>query len=107
MPLQFCPEPGCHALVPNGRCTTHARQTRPDVARAHKWYVSARWLRLRVEVLQSEPFCRHCRQHGLKVLTTDVDHVVPHSGNPELFWHRANLQGLCKRCHSRKTASGQ
>lgn len=33
-----------------------------------------------------------------------VDHIVPHKGNPVLFWSRSNLQSLCKLCHDRHKA---
>jgi 5-methylcytosine-specific restriction protein A len=32
-----------------------------------------------------------------------VDHIRPHRGEQSLFFDRANLQGLCKPCHDRKT----
>ncbi|MGN8738508.1 HNH endonuclease signature motif containing protein [Bilifractor sp. HCP3S3_D3] len=34
---------------------------------------------------------------------TVVDHIVPHRGDPKLFWDRSNWQALCKRCHDKKT----
>jgi 5-methylcytosine-specific restriction enzyme A len=105
--MQFCLTPGCGQLVSSGRCALHRRQTRQVSARAHSWYVSARWLRLRAAVLVDEPFCRTCRQQGRKVIATDVDHIRPHRGDPVLFWDPRNCQPLCRRCHSRKTMSGQ
>lgn len=44
---------------------------------------------------------------GKVVGATQVDHVTPHKGNPELFWDEANWQSLCHRCHSRKTRAEQ
>jgi 5-methylcytosine-specific restriction protein A len=36
-----------------------------------------------------------------------VDHVVPHRGDPSLFWDELNnWQSLCSSCHARKTAAG-
>ena len=84
-----------------------ARLLLPDYQQAHRWYGSARWQRLRAVVLQDEPFCRACRTQGRKVLTVDIDHIVKHDGNPLRFWDRANLQGLCKGCHTAKTARGE
>jgi len=107
--MQFCNEPGCGVLVPSGRCATHAprdRLARLDYRQVHRWMVSARWQRLRLEVLQDEPFCRSCRAAGRKVLTVDIDHIRKHAGDEKLFWDRMNLQGLCKRCHTIKTARG-
>jgi 5-methylcytosine-specific restriction protein A len=39
--------------------------------------------------------------------STEVDHKTPHRGAYALFWDRQNLQGLCKRCHARKTQRGE
>lgn len=56
------------------------------------------WSRLRVQVLAEEPACRTCG-----VRSTVVDHILPVAlgGSPR---SRSNLQALCKRCHSLKTA---
>ena len=107
--MQFCGEPGCSALVPSGRCATHAprdRAQRPGYTDVHRWYSSQAWQRLRLAVLQDEPFCRSCRAAGLNVLTTDIDHIVKHDGHAARFWDRSNLQGLCRPCHTRKTTRG-
>ena len=105
--MQFCLEPGCGALVASGCCPAHARLTRPHDVRAHRWYVSRRWLRLRQDVIRRDPFCRACRVEGRRTLTTDIDHITPHQGDALRFWDANNLQGLCKPCHSLKTARGQ
>lgn len=34
-----------------------------------------------------------------------VDHIIPHGGNPALFWAEWNLQALSKRQHDEKTAT--
>ena len=109
--MQFCSEPGCGELVASGRCQAHAsragRLQHEIYARAHRWYTSRRWQYLRLRVLQDEPFCRACLERGVKVLTVDIDHIRKHSGDQSLFWNRANLQGLCKACHTRKTSRGE
>lgn len=108
--MQFCGEPGCGVLVSSGRCATHAprvRSARAGYAETHRWYGTVRWQRLRADVLREEPFCRSCRHAGRKMLTQEIDHIVKHAGDPARFWDRANLQGLCKACHTAKTARGQ
>jgi len=34
----------------------------------------------------------------------EVDHVLPVRSHPELRFELSNLQSLCRRCHSAKTA---
>lgn len=64
-------------------------------------YRSRQWAALRARVKREEPICR-TRFCGQPV--TDVDHIRPHKGDARLFFDRGNCQGLCHRCHSRKTA---
>jgi 5-methylcytosine-specific restriction protein A len=45
-----------------------------------------------------------CAAAGLLEPATVVDHVVPHRGDPVLFWNETNWQGQCKPCHDAKTA---
>jgi 5-methylcytosine-specific restriction protein A len=40
-------------------------------------------------------------------MATEVDHIIPHKGDMKLFWDSDNWQGLCKSCHSKKTAKEQ
>mgnify|MGYP003152916879 CR=1 FL=1 len=58
----------------------------------------SRWRRLRRMVLNRQPLCVRCGAPA-----TDVDHIMPRAaGGDDSF---ENLQGMCKSCHSRKTAS--
>lgn len=114
-----CLVPRCPGFAQaNGRCTAHQgraprreRDAQFDQARAadqpwRKWYRTKRWLGLRDEVLARDPLCCCDRcQRGARRVTpsTVVDHIVPHRGDPELFWDRTNLQGLAKTCHDAKT----
>lgn len=60
------------------------------------------WQKLRAMVLAGEPLCRHCAAEGLTVPATDVDHINgSHDNSLE------NLQPLCHRHHSIKTAADQ
>ncbi len=62
------------------------------------------WQRLRRLVLSEEPLCRECQKRGRVTLAVEVDHIVPIRKAPERRLDQTNLQGLCKPCHSRKTA---
>jgi 5-methylcytosine-specific restriction enzyme A len=62
------------------------------------------WRRARAAYLARHPLCVRCHAKGCVEPSTTVDHVVPHRGDPVLFWDERNWQGLCKRCHDAKTA---
>lgn len=63
------------------------------------------WRKARDAFLYAHPLCRAC-ETGMPARVTAatvVDHIVPHRGNQELFWHEANWQPLCARHHNAKT----
>lgn len=65
-----------------------------------------RWRKARKAFLQAHPLCAECMKEGKLTPATVVDHIVPHRGDPQLFWDAKNWQPLCKDCHDRKTGSG-
>jgi 5-methylcytosine-specific restriction protein A len=107
-PRAPCLVPRCPAFATSGgRCLAHAREddrARPFTA-GRRWYYTARWRRLRADVLADAPLCVACLEAGRLTPATDVDHVHRHAGDPAAFWSRANLQPLCHACHSSKTAT--
>lgn len=101
-------------LIPGGqyRCVKHAQQDVEDRARSRNKkrgqspYNTNEWWRARAAFLLENPYCAECYKRGrVAIAATVVDHVVPHKGDTRLFWDRRNWQGLCSRCHGRKTAS--
>lgn len=64
------------------------------------------WQRLREIHLAENPLCVECEQLGMVVAAEEVDHIIPHRGNDDLLLEPTNLQSLCKRHHSKKTARG-
>lgn len=52
------------------------------------------WPRIRARILRRDPTCAAC---GLNA-SVDVDHITPGDNHDP-----ANLQGLCRHCHKRKT----
>ncbi len=87
---------------PRGKAKGRAPDRRPS---AHARGYGARWERLRALILGRRPLCVACQQAGRVTAATDLDHIVPHKGDHALFWDVANLQPLCKPCHSRKTVT--
>ena len=63
----------------------------------------ARWQRARRAFLRRNVFCVRCLEEGKYVKATVVDHIVPHRGDPNLFWDESNWQALCKHHHDQKT----
>ena len=105
-PLRPCRKPGCPALTRDGYCQDHKpkKAARRESAEWHWMYGLPVWVYdLRPTQLLREPFCRECAQSGRRTRATDVDHIVDHKGNWQLFTDRNNLESLCHSCHSRKT----
>ena len=62
----------------------------------------ARWQALRADFLRRNPLCKTCEAKGRVKPANEVDHIKPRAqGGSDAD---ANLQSLCKPCHSRKTA---
>lgn len=63
-----------------------------------------KWQQARAGYLALHPLCAECERNGRIDIARELDHIVPHKGDMALFWKRSNWQGLCKPCHSAKTA---
>ena len=50
------------------------------------------------------PVMSQCFALNRATPATLTDHVVPHRGDPRLFWDEGNWQALCGTCHAIKTA---
>ncbi|WP_211299441.1 HNH nuclease [Pukyongiella litopenaei] len=68
------------------------------------WYRTKQWKALRREILDRDLWT--CQQTRVMLSgkhpapnSPVVDHILPHRGNPELFWDRANLQAVSKVWH--------
>jgi 5-methylcytosine-specific restriction enzyme A len=65
----------------------------------NNWYGTQRWKRMRRAQLQREPLCAFCMKQGKLTAASVADHVEPHRGNEQMFWH-GELRSLCQFCHS-------
>jgi len=99
---QECRSPLCGNYAErNGYCHAHYMD-RPRGEYAGNLNPANRMFRcLRHSYLIRHPFCNQCKVKP----ATELDHIVPHRGNPNLFWAQNNWQGLCIKCHGRKTLS--
>lgn len=112
-PASPCTHPNCGRLaVERGRCADHRRT---EAARAYdkqrggaanRGY-GRKWEAARLAFLRAHPLCEcvDCKGGELRVMAASVvDHIVPHRGDPALFWNSNNWQAMAKQCHDRKTA---
>ena len=66
---------------------------------------TARWLRLRHEVITAQPLCVRCREEGRITLAQEVHHIVPvetavtKERMEALMYDPNNLMPLCRQCH--------
>ena len=94
--MSVCLEADCVVISPARYCPAHRRSRRRRPSAAQRGYGRG-WRKLRAAVLRATPRCRSCGGPA-----TEVDHIVPlRAGGSHAL---ANLQPLCKPCHSSKTA---
>lgn len=72
--------------------------------RSRDWLNTAKWRRVRLEILERDGF--RCQQTGVVLdgkypapNSAVVDHVEPHRGDEDLFWDKDNMQAVCKSWH--------
>ena len=100
-----CVEPGCPVLVEAGksRCEGHERQREREYdahqrPARHAFYRSREWRALSRQVLEEQPYC------GCGARAVQADHIQGVKERPDLALDRRNVVGMCRSCHSRKTA---
>ena len=109
-----CNKFGCNELTIQSYCAKHEKTTRRWGSKAKdkektpegKRIYDARWTKFRNHYFRNpaKVFCVECKRQGALVIATDLDHITPLAVRPDLKYDEANLQPLCKSCHSRKTA---
>lgn len=86
---KLCSQPGCHALQP---CADHPKTAWAGSTRRAR--LPKGWDKRRRTILDRDPICKVCNE----ALSTEVDHITPGDDHSH-----ANLQGICKACHAKKT----
>ena len=94
LPNQFKPKRS------NNPKTFTPTSTRPKRSSRQLGYDS-KWDSYRFRFLHHNPYCYACGLEGGKKL--HVDHIIPHRGDPNLFWKLENMISLCHSCHSTVT----
>lgn len=104
--LKPCAYPGCPELVKSGYCKRHANARGGSFVRDPKRQrlYDRKWQKIRRAHLAKHPWCEECLKKGIYIPATQVHHVIPHKGDPIIFYS-SPLMALCLECHSRITAS--
>lgn len=71
----------------------------PEAASYRSWYGLGVWKAARRAQLARDPLCRYCKDQGLIVRATVVNHKTPHKGKWQLFIDAGNHESTCKPCH--------
>jgi 5-methylcytosine-specific restriction protein A len=102
-----CGYPGCKSVCSRRYCDVHAKQMsqqyeseRADDPFRRQYHTQAWRPITRDIVLARDPICMECHAAA----STEVDHIIPAREYAGDFYDPDNLQGLCKPCHSAKTA---
>ena len=106
--LQVCNHGSCPRLTAGAYCQDHQPAARRHERRHYTGIPGVnygrRWQAARARYLAEQPWCVTCAAVGVRTLATDLDHIVPHEGDHDLFWDETNWQGLCEAHHGAKTA---
>lgn len=62
-------------------------------------YRTYRWRRISERHRAANPLCAYCAKRGRAVAAEVADHVIPHKGDEDAFYH-GKLQSLCSSCHN-------
>lgn len=66
------------------------------------FYQSQAWRRCRHAYLAEHPLCAECEKQGRVAAARVVDHIRPINEGGDKF-DFDNLQGLCDKCHNKKS----
>ena len=66
------------------------------------FYQSQQWRRVRKLYLEQHPLCVECQREGRITPARVVDHIKPINEGGARF-DPTNLQGLCDKCHNKKS----
>lgn len=78
---------------------------RTDGKSRHERGYDNHWARLRKRVLDAEPLCRNCAEHGRVTAATQVHHLRRFNGlDDPLRLDPANCAPICAPCHARESA---
>jgi 5-methylcytosine-specific restriction protein A len=95
--------------IPFGHEAARDRRIRSDRERGSSTQrgYDRHWSAFRSAFIASHPLCSDCQAKGRLTATEEVHHVIKLRDRPDLRLVETNCLGLCRSCHSRRTANGE
>ena len=81
------------------------KKRKNNYKKTNPFYHSSDWKRARETQIRQFPLCVICEKLGKVKSAEEVDHIMPIKISWDLRLEPTNLQSLCQRCHSKKTAN--
>lgn len=89
---------GLKTFKPRHRNSSLSKEFNPLRQKSQALYMSDAWRRYCDKFLEINPECYACGAPA-----REVDHLIPHKTDIDLFWKLDNHIPLCKSCHSTVT----
>lgn len=114
--LRPCREHECNNLTQDasGYCPDHIHLVDDKKRQRDQYRMSSSnrgydgpWRKLRKTFIRENPLCHDCMVKGRYKPTREVHHIKKVKEYPSLRLVKSNLMGLCKSCHSIRTARGE
>ena len=102
MPKRTCIYPGCPNSSAHQYCDYHRKLMNKLRSEYHNRKLYGRkWEHIRDRYVAKHPLCELCEAEGRLTPAAEVHHILPLADGGDNS--DANLQALCKPCHSRIT----
>ena len=111
-PGRVCSRCSCGVVV-DDVCNNGCKQKTRSAAEVDRPSSSARgydatWQKFRLHYLYNHnPLCVDCLEEGRTSSAVELHHIERLKTNPARRLDPDNIVGLCKRCHSKRTARGE
>jgi len=86
-PLKPCKHQGCSEITNEKYCGKNRNLYRNKGKSASSRGYHSKLRKASKRYLKAHPLCVHCQLENKLTKATVVDHIIPHRGDPVLFWN--------------------